>query len=95
MNNSSSHSSPHSSPHRASHDALRRLTAPHALAFGCRLLDRGPEGSITFREFVSVAQELIALRPEQSAIYLAGLVALDMSNEDCIIATRHEEPSSN
>ena len=81
-------------PHSASCSALRRLTAPHALAFGSRLLDRGQDGSITFGEFLSVARELIALLPEQSAVYLAALVALDMSNEDSILATRHE-PSSN
>lgn len=79
--------------------ALRRLTAPHALAFGSRLLERGKvhgsSGAITFREFVAVARELVTQMPEQSAVYLAALVALDMGQEDNILAGRAEEPSSN
>lgn len=66
-------------------DALRRLSAPHALAFGHRLLERGDGSTIPFREFVSVARELVCQLPEQSAVYLAALVALDMHNEDCLI----------
>jgi hypothetical protein len=62
-------------------DSLRRLTTPHALRFGSRLLQRGTGGVITFREFVAVARELVALRPEQSAVYLAALVAIDMQRE--------------
>lgn len=77
-----------------SRNALRRLSAPHALAFGSRLLNRGRDRSISFREFLSVAHELVALLPEQSAVYLAALVALDMTNEDSILAPRHE-PSTN
>ena len=78
--------------------ALRRLTAPHALAFGSRLLHAGGEGSITFREFVDVARDLIQQLPEQAAVYLAGLVALDMANEDCLLAMPRAEaraPSAN
>ena len=80
-----------SHPARAS---LRRLTTPLALAFGTRLLNRGTDGTITFREFLAVARELVTLRPEQSAVYLAALVALDMSNEDSVLAER-PEPSAN
>jgi len=70
----------------AARESLRQLAIPHALAFGSRLLDRGNNGVITFREFVAVARELIAQVPEQTAVYLATLVALDMGND--------EEPSS-
>ncbi len=74
--------------------SLRRLTTPHALAFGTRLLSRGTDGVITFREFLAVAQELVTLLPEQSAIYLAALVALDMGNDDSLLAER-PQPSPN
>jgi hypothetical protein len=73
---------------------LRRLTTPHALAFGTRLLSRGTDGTITFREFLAVARELVTLLPEQSAVYLAALVALDMSNDDSVLAER-QQPSPN
>lgn len=76
------------------HTSLRRLAMPHALHFGSRLLHRGTGGVITFREFVAVARELVAQRPEQTAIYLAALVALDMQNEsDSLEPAR--EPSPN
>jgi hypothetical protein len=78
--------------------ALRRLTAPHALAFGSRLLQTGGPGTITFREFVDVARDLVQQLPEQAAVYLAGLVALDMANEDCLLATQAphvRQPSAN
>ena len=74
--------------------ALRRLTTPLALAFGTRLLNRGTDGTITFREFLAVARELVTLRPEQSAVYLAALVALDMGNDDSVLADR-PQPSPN
>ncbi len=80
-------------------DALRRLSAPHAIAFGSRLLERGQAktrpGQITFREFLGVARELVAQKPEQSAIYLAALVALDMHTDDSILSARAEPPSTN
>jgi hypothetical protein len=66
----------------AARDSLRRLTTPHALHFGSRLLRRGKDDVITFREFVDVARELVATWPEQSAVYLAALVALDMGTEE-------------
>lgn len=82
-------------PPRASRTALRRLSAPHALAFGSRLLSQGVGGPLTFREFLSVAHELIATMPEQAAVYLAALVALDMSAEDSLLAANATEPSPN
>ncbi len=74
--------------------SLRRLVAPHALAFGARLLSRGTGTDITFREFLAVARELVTLLPEQSAVYLAALVALDMGTADCVLAER-PQPSRN
>ncbi|MBX3462841.1 MAG: hypothetical protein KF830_06695 [Planctomycetes bacterium] len=68
-------------PPASARDSLRRLAVPHALHFGSRLLHRGHDGVITFREFVAVARELVAQRPEQTAVYLAALVALDMHAE--------------
>jgi hypothetical protein len=62
-------------------DSLRRLTIPHALHFGSRLLHRSCGGVITFRQFVDVAREVVTQRPEQTAIYLAALVALDMQTD--------------
>ncbi|MCA8964352.1 MAG: hypothetical protein H6838_14310 [Planctomycetes bacterium] len=60
--------------------SLRRLSAPHALCFGNTLLERGNNGSISFGEFVDVARHWVAELPDQSALYLAALVALDMSD---------------
>lgn len=70
--------SPSSPVARAS---LRRLATPHALDFGSRLLQHHTNGVLTFREFVTVARELVAEQPEQTAIYLAALVALDMGTD--------------
>lgn len=78
----------------AARESLRRLTTPHALVFGNRLLDRGHGGAITFREFLAVARELVAQLPDQTAVYLAALVALDMgSDED--LGVRIPPPSRN
>ena len=66
----------------AARDSLRRLTTPHALNFGSRLLRLGSSGVITFREFVAVAREFVAQLPEQSAVYLTALVALDMGSDE-------------
>lgn len=81
------------SPVRA-RDSLRRLAMPHALHFGSRLLHRGTGGVITFREFVDVARELVSQRPEQTAVYLAALVALDMQTEADEVP-RATSPSAN
>ena len=79
--------------HLAAQQSLRRLTTPHALHFGRRLLRCGSADVITFREFVAVARELVAQSPEQSAIYLAALVAMDMAADE---AGRYvAEPSPN
>lgn len=77
------------------HASLRRLAMPHALHFGSRLLHRGSGGVITFREFVAVARELVAQRPEQTAVYLAALVALDMQRDDDALAAAVHAPSAN
>jgi hypothetical protein len=85
-------------PTSTSHDArdsLRRLATPHALHFGSRLLHRGHGGVITFREFVAVARELVVQRPEQTAIYLAALVALDMQTDADEPAAEPRTPSRN
>lgn len=82
-----------SSPHaRAS---LRRLSAPHALDFGARLLQRSAGGTLTFREFVTTARELVREQPERCATYLAALVALDMGAPDDEPPMRAAEPSRN
>lgn len=62
--------------------SLRRLAVPHAIDFGARLLSRGHGGVISFREFVAVARTFVAERPEDSAVYLATLVALDIGRGD-------------
>ena len=71
-------SSSASSP--AARRSLRRLTCPHALDFSTRLLERGANGVLTFREFVDVARAVGREQPDESAGYLAGLVALDMGS---------------
>lgn len=63
-------------------ETLRRLATPHAIDFGTRLLGRGKDGVIEFREFIAVARELVSKRPRQSALFLAALVALDMGQEE-------------
>ena len=77
-------------PHLGARESLRRLTTPHALHFGSRLLRLGSNDVITFREFVAVARELVAELPEQTSVYLAALVAMDMASEDptCHVAER-------
>ena len=72
----------HPVPPAAARDSLRRLATPHAIDFGARLLHRGTGGSISFREFLAVAREYVTERPDQSAVYLAALVALDMNAQD-------------
>jgi hypothetical protein len=69
-------------PAAAARESLRRLATPHAMDFGARLLQRGSGGTIRFREFVAVAHDFVRERPEQCAVYLAALVALDMNAED-------------
>jgi hypothetical protein len=66
----------------AARDSLRRLATPHAIDFGTRLLHRGSGGTIPFREFLAVARDFVSERPDQSAVYLAALVALDMAGSE-------------
>jgi hypothetical protein len=82
-------------PARAARDCLRRLATPHALDFGTRLLHRGNGGTISFREFVAVARDYVRERPEQTAVYLAALVALDMGSGDDDPARGSPSPSAN
>ena len=69
----------------AARDSLRRLATPHAIDFGTRLLHRGTGGPIPFREFLAVARDFVTERPDQSAVYLAALVALDMANSEDVV----------
>jgi hypothetical protein len=85
----------HPVPPRAARDCLRRLATPHALDFGTRLLHRGSGGTISFREFLAVARDFVRERPEQSAVYLAALVALDMGDGGDDDAPRAAAPSAN
>lgn len=62
--------------------SLRRLATPHAIDFGARLLRKGSGGIISFREFLAVARSFVAEQPDESAVYLATLVALDIGRED-------------
>ncbi|MBL8752910.1 MAG: hypothetical protein JNK15_06370 [Planctomycetes bacterium] len=74
-------------------NSLRRLATPHAIDFGTRLLNRGSGGTIPFREFLAVARSFVQERPDQSAVYLAALVALDMAGSDEVV--RAAPPSPN
>lgn len=71
---------PASSPH-ARH-SLRLLACPHALEFGSRLLSCEHDGLLTFHEFLTVARDLVREQPDDTAFYLATLVALDMGAPD-------------
>jgi hypothetical protein len=59
------------------------------------LLRRSTSGVITFREFVAVAHDCWRDRPEQTATYLAALVALDMGSPDEDACRLPIAPSSN
>jgi hypothetical protein len=61
--------------------ALQRLCAPHARMFGERLLAVSQNGTVTFQQFLEVARELVATLPDQTATWLAALVALEMRRE--------------
>jgi hypothetical protein len=78
---------------RPARESLRRLATPHAIDFGTRLLHRGSGGQIPFREFLAVARDFVNERPDQSAVYLAALVALDMAGSDETV--RPAPPSAN
>lgn len=86
---------PASSVPAAARESLRRLATPHAIDFGTRLLHRGHDGTISFREFLAVAREFVEQRPAQSAVYLAALVALDMGDPECEVAPQKPLPSRN
>lgn len=82
-------------PATEARESLRRLALPHALDFGARLLGRGEGGVIGFREFVAVARAFVAERPDDSAVYLATLVALDMNRMDDERPPPARAPSAN
>lgn len=72
---------------------LHRLCAPPARLFGERLLARAEDGSVTFQQFLEVARELVRTLPDQTAVWLAALVALDMRRDESEACRHH--PSSN
>lgn len=61
---------------------LRHLTSSQALDFCSRLLRRSKDGMLTFREFYDTALEVVRKRPDDTAMFLAALVALDMGIPD-------------
>jgi len=58
---------------------LRHLTSNQALDFCSRLLGRTVDDVLTFHEFHDTARELITEKPDDAALFLAALVALDMN----------------
>ena len=75
--------------------ALRQLCTPSAAAFGVRLLDRAVDNVVTFGDFVATARDLIRADPDQSATWLAALVALDMQRSQAGDPREHRDPSRN
>jgi hypothetical protein len=75
--------------------SLRQLTTPQTLEFCRRLLKRSNEGSLGFREFVATAHELVIEKPEDSALLLAGMVALDMGSDELNNTACSHEISNN
>jgi hypothetical protein len=71
---------PAQSPH--ARETLRHLTSTQALDFCSRLLSRSDNGVLTFREFHATAREMIHECPDDTALFLAALVALDMGAAD-------------
>ena len=72
---------PHApSPH--AHQTLRHLISSQALDFCGRLLSRSNDGMLTFREFFDTALEIVREQPDDAALFLAALVALDMNVPD-------------
>ncbi|MGC6487293.1 MAG: hypothetical protein ACON4Z_06590 [Planctomycetota bacterium] len=89
----------HSASSPRARASLRRLTAPHAITFSARLLQRSEQGVLTFRAFVQTARELVRDDPDRCATYLAALVALEMGAPDDDGGPAHAsargEPSAN
>jgi hypothetical protein len=65
-------------PNEDADSALRGLCSRPAALFGQRLLERVEGRTISFPSFVATARELVSLWPEETATYLAALIALDM-----------------
>jgi len=68
------------SPH--ARQTLRHLTSSQALDFCGRLLERSQNGILTFREFYSTSLDIVREQPQDAALFLAALVALDMGAPD-------------
>ena len=84
------------SPH--ARQTLRHLTSSQALDFCGRLLSRSKNGMLTFREFYDTALEVVHEQPDDTALFLAALVALDMGVPDPDpddLPVRPTEPSRN
>lgn len=77
--------------HHDPDQALQRLCAPHARMFGERLLAVAQNGTVTFQQFLEVARELVTSLPDQTATWLAALVALEMRRDQ----ERPRPPSPN
>lgn len=75
--------------------SLHRLCSSHSLTFGMLLLQSADEGAVPFRAFVRVAEQIIAERPQQAAIHLAALVALDMDRATAEEGGLRDQPSRN
>ncbi|MFT4515773.1 MAG: hypothetical protein ACI89X_004311 [Planctomycetota bacterium] len=76
---------------------LRHLISSQALDFCGRLLTRSKDGILTFREFNDTALEIVREQPDDAAIFLAALVALDMGipDPDLDDLPSRSEPSRN
>lgn len=61
--------------------ALQSLCAEPAASFGARLLARADGPAIPFRTFVLVARDMVQCDPDDTATWLAALVALQMCRE--------------
>jgi len=57
---------------------LQRIIAGYGLVFGHRLLEQAGDEILRFRQFLDVAIELVEERPEDAAMYLAAMVAVDI-----------------
>ncbi len=69
-------------PERSPVSSLQGLVARCNVEFGRRLLDVHDDDPLDFAHFVRVADRLVGEDPRRAALHLAGLVALDVANED-------------
>ena len=66
--------------HPDARQILRQLTSKQAIDFCRRLLDRTINRVLTFSEFHDTARELVNEEPEDAALFLAALVAIDVGS---------------